>query len=115
MIKVSTAVQMYDLVAGTQGLTLSRFVSSSEARRQFPTLSPIREDGKTLKGTVRKELNPVLLFCLIGMIHGVRPRIFCHGDNTEAAQTRLEARVSLLNMEECLIEQIYEPGRLLCL
>lgn len=47
------AAQMYDLVAGTQGLTLSRYVSPGEARRQFPTLSPTREDGKTLKGTVR--------------------------------------------------------------
>lgn len=44
---------MYDLVAGTQGLTLSRYVTPGEARRQFPTLSPTREDGATLKGTVR--------------------------------------------------------------
>lgn len=53
---------MYDLVAGTQGLTISRFVSPSEARRQFPTLSPTREDGKTLKGTVR---------AVAARIHGV--------------------------------------------
>jgi hypothetical protein len=46
-------VQLYDAVAGTQGLTLSRYVTPSEALRQFPTLSPSHEDGKTLKGTVR--------------------------------------------------------------
>lgn len=45
-------LKMYDLVAGTQGLTLSRYVTPGEARRQFPTLSPTREDGATLKGTI---------------------------------------------------------------
>ena len=44
---------MYDAVAGTQGLTLSRYVTPSESRRQFATLSPAREDGHSLKGTVR--------------------------------------------------------------
>ena len=45
--------QLYDLVAGTQGLTWSRYVTPGEARRQFPTLSPAHDDGQTLKGTVR--------------------------------------------------------------
>ena len=49
------ALQLYDAVAGTQGLTLSRYVTPSEALRQFPTLSPSHEDGKTLKGTVRRD------------------------------------------------------------
>jgi len=46
-------LQLYDLVAGTQGLTWSRYVTPGEARRQFPTLSPAHDDGQTLKGTVR--------------------------------------------------------------
>ena len=48
-------MQLYDAVAGTQGLTLSRYVTPSEALRQFPTLSPTHEDGKTFNdGTLRR-------------------------------------------------------------
>ena len=54
-------VQLYDLVAGTQGLTWSRYVTPGEARRQFPTLSPAHDDGQTLKGTVRAARPPLLL------------------------------------------------------
>ena len=45
--------QAYDAVAGTQGLTLSRFTSPSESQRQFPTLAHTGPGGRTLKGTVR--------------------------------------------------------------
>ncbi|KAK9808809.1 hypothetical protein WJX72_004100 [[Myrmecia] bisecta] len=45
-------LKAYDLVAGTQGLTMSRFVTPGESRRQFPTLAEHRPDGKTLKGTI---------------------------------------------------------------
>ena len=47
-------MQAYDLVAGTQGLTVSRYNSPKESHRQFPTLAQMRsEDGSSLKGTVR--------------------------------------------------------------
>ncbi len=52
-------VQLYDLVAGTQGLTWSRYVTPGEARRQFPTLSPTHDDGQSLKGTVRGCSSPL--------------------------------------------------------
>lgn len=46
-------MQAYDLVAGTQGLTMSRFNTREESHRQFPTLAQTRsEDGNSLKGTV---------------------------------------------------------------
>ena len=46
-------MQAYDLVAGTQGLTMSRFNTRKESHRQFPTLAQTRsEDGTSLKGTV---------------------------------------------------------------
>ena len=46
-------MQAYDLVAGTQGLTMSRFNGRKESHRQFPTLAQTRsEDGSSLKGTV---------------------------------------------------------------
>lgn len=46
-------MQAYDLVAGTQGLTMSRFNTPKESHRQFPTLAQTRsEDGNSLKGTV---------------------------------------------------------------
>ena len=46
--------QAYDLVAGTQGLTMSRYNTPQESHRQFPTLAQSRsEDGSSLKGTVR--------------------------------------------------------------
>ncbi len=40
-------------MAGTQGLTISRFTSAGEAQRQFPTLAGRGPDGDTLKGAVR--------------------------------------------------------------
>ncbi len=44
-------MQAYDLVAGTQGLTMSRYNSPKESHRQFPTLAQTRsEDGSSLKG-----------------------------------------------------------------
>ena len=49
-----SCLQAYDLVAGTQGLTMSRFNTRQESHRQFPTLAQTRsEDGTSLKGTVR--------------------------------------------------------------
>ena len=46
-------MQAYDLVAGTQGLTMSRFNTRKESHRQFPTLAQTRaQDGTSLKGTV---------------------------------------------------------------
>ena len=44
--------QAYDLVAGSQGLTMSRFASHKESHRQFPTLAEHQPNGKSLKGTV---------------------------------------------------------------
>lgn len=46
-------LKAYDLVAGTQGLSISRFTSAGEAQRQFPTLAGRRPNGDTLKGAVR--------------------------------------------------------------
>jgi glycerol-3-phosphate dehydrogenase len=46
-------LKAYDLVAGTQGLTMSRYVSPGESHRQFPTLAEKGPGGSTLKGTVR--------------------------------------------------------------
>lgn len=46
-------LKAYDLVAGTQGLTMSRYNSPKESHRQFPTLAQTRsEDGSSLKGTI---------------------------------------------------------------
>ena len=45
-------LKAYDLVAGTQGLTLSRFSSAAEAHRQFPTLAERGPNGDSLKGAV---------------------------------------------------------------
>jgi hypothetical protein len=49
----AVSLQAYDAVAGTQGLTLSRYVTPAESCRQFPTLSKAHDGGKSLKGTVR--------------------------------------------------------------
>lgn len=45
--------QVYDLVAGGQGLTISRYMSPTESRRQFPTLAELGPNANKLKGTVR--------------------------------------------------------------
>eukprot|EP00884_Botryococcus_braunii_P011342 jgi/Botrbrau1/20208/Bobra.31_1s0005.1 len=45
-------LKAYDLVAGTQGLTMSRFVTSRESRREFPTLAARGPGGYSLKGTI---------------------------------------------------------------
>ncbi len=45
-------LKAYDLVAGTQGLTMSRYVSPAESQRQFPTLAEVGPGNNTLKGTV---------------------------------------------------------------
>ena len=42
-------LKAYDLVAGTQGLTMSRFISASEAKRQFPMLAASGPGGHSLK------------------------------------------------------------------
>ena len=52
-------LKAYDLVAGTQGLTLSRFTSAGEAQRQFPTLAESRPNRDTLKGAVSCTLSQV--------------------------------------------------------
>ena len=51
-------LKAYDLVAGTQGLSISRFTSAGEAQRQFPTLAERRPNGDTLKGAVRPSHPP---------------------------------------------------------
>lgn len=54
-VAVACCLQAYDLVAGTHGLTLSRYVSPKESHRQFPTLSEthsVDETTRHLKGTV---------------------------------------------------------------
>lgn len=45
-------LKAYDLVAGTQGLTISRYTTPAESRRQFPTLAEHGPDKSSLKGTV---------------------------------------------------------------
>ncbi|CAL8470362.1 g9904 [Coccomyxa elongata] len=45
-------LKAYDLVAGTQGLTLSRFTTAAESRRQFPTLAEHGPNHSSLKGTI---------------------------------------------------------------
>ncbi|BDA44400.1 Glycerol-3-phosphate dehydrogenase, mitochondrial [Coccomyxa sp. Obi] len=45
-------LKAYDLVAGTQGLTLSRFTTAAESRRQFPTLAEHGPNHNSLKGTI---------------------------------------------------------------
>lgn len=45
-------LKAYDAVAGTAGLTMSRFVSAAESRRQFPTLAGRGPGGHSLKGTI---------------------------------------------------------------
>jgi hypothetical protein len=58
-------LKAYDLVAGTQGLTLSRYATPGESLRQFPTLAACGPGGATLKGTVRIYLrDPCLALCL---------------------------------------------------
>ena len=57
-------MQAYDLVAGTQGLTMSRFNTREESHRQFPTLAQTRsEDGSSLKGTVSVNIQHVHVLC----------------------------------------------------
>ncbi|KAK9832160.1 hypothetical protein WJX74_001006 [Apatococcus lobatus] len=45
-------LKAYDLVAGSQGLTMSRFASHKESHRQFPTLAEHQPTGESLKGTI---------------------------------------------------------------
>ena len=40
-------------MAGGQGLTISRYMSPTESRRQFPTLAEHGPNANELKGTVR--------------------------------------------------------------
>ena len=69
-------MQAYDLVAGTQGLTMSRFNTPEESHRQFPTLAQTRsEDGSSLKGTVSVNIQHVTRFC-------------CRSPNAQADGTR---------------------------
>ncbi len=49
---------MYDLVAGGQGLTMSRYMTPTESRRQFPTLAERGPSGRELKGTARAPASP---------------------------------------------------------
>ena len=49
----SGGAQVYDLVAGGQGLTISRYMTPTESRRQFPTLAEHGPNDNELKGTVR--------------------------------------------------------------
>lgn len=45
--------QAYDLVSFGRGLTGSHYVGAQETLRMLPTLAPRREDGGSLKGSVR--------------------------------------------------------------
>ncbi|MEW5300686.1 MAG: hypothetical protein WDW36_003598 [Sanguina aurantia] len=45
-------LKAYDLVAGTHGLVMSRFVSAGETSTLLPTLTMTRPDGASLKGSV---------------------------------------------------------------
>lgn len=75
MWRAGAAAQMYDLVAGGQGLTISRYMSPTESRRQFPTLAEHGPGDNELKGTVR---TPLLLL-------SSHHRLLYHGlgENTE--------------------------------
>ena len=59
----SVGLQAYDAVAGTQGLTLSRYVTPAESQRQFPTLSSAHDGGNSLKGTVRARRRVARFHC----------------------------------------------------
>ena len=48
-------LKAYDLLAGTSGLSWSRFISASETLRLFPQLAPRGAQGETLKGAVRTD------------------------------------------------------------
>ncbi len=80
------SVQAYDAVAGTQGLTLSRYVTPAESQRQFPTLSSAHDGGNRLKGTVRG-----LRVCSapVGLQHQV---CACASDATPAAHSQAAAQ-----------------------
>ena len=61
-------------MAGTQGLTLSRFSSAAEAHRQFPTLAERGPKGDSLKGAVcilPSSCIPLLALSAVGMCHAV--------------------------------------------
>jgi glycerol-3-phosphate dehydrogenase len=45
-------MKLYDLIAWSRVLHLSRFHSASESREMFPTLAASSPDGRSLKGTV---------------------------------------------------------------
>lgn len=45
-------LKVYDLIAGSRGLTLSRFVRPSECKQVFPTIAAVDIDGSSLKGAV---------------------------------------------------------------
>ncbi|KAK9834189.1 hypothetical protein WJX81_006932 [Elliptochloris bilobata] len=45
-------LKVYDLVAGGQGLTISRYMTPTESRRQFPTLAEHGPGSAELKGTI---------------------------------------------------------------
>ena len=51
-LNLRVAAQAYDAVAGTQGLTMSRYATPKESRRQFPTLAEHGPGGNPLLGTV---------------------------------------------------------------
>ena len=65
-------LKAYDLVAGTQGLTLSRYTTPAESRRQFPTLAEHGPDDKSLKGTVGTHAQPSLRMQAAMALHGTR-------------------------------------------
>ena len=79
---------MYDLVAGGQGLTISRYMSPTESRRQFPTLAEHGPNANELKGTVRAD----------GLAHSVPPHVL----DSRNMQSFLQAYCSHL----CCIGQI---------
>ena len=65
-------LKAYDLVAGTQGLTLSRYTTPAESRRQFPTLAEHGPDKKSLKGTVIFHAQPSPSMQAVMALHGTR-------------------------------------------
>lgn len=95
-------LKLYDIVAGMQGLTWSRFVFPEEAMRDFPTLRRVQPDsGASLKG--------VVTYC-DGQFDDARV-------NVSLALTAAMAGASVLNhaeVEGLIIETLEKGGAPVC-
>ena len=76
-------------MAGTQGLTLSRFSSAAEAHRQFPTLAERGPKGDSLKGAVRtlpSSCIPLFALSALGMCRaGGEPSLHQTNESSEVS------------------------------